>query len=99
MPRPVRGSATADTSTTLRFAHPRSRCHAGLLSNFEQPLPAPGQAFSVQPRAFFACCREVPPTAVTYGEDAGHWTPYPASPDAAVIVTPRRLKCASARRI
>src|SRR4051794_41313119 len=64
---PVFGSATADTSATVRAAQDASCCHAGLaVSRAEQPEPAPDQAVSVQPRALVAVLSEVPPTAVTY---------------------------------
>ncbi len=37
----------------------------------------------------------VPPTAVTYLDAAGYWTPYPLSPVETVIATPGWLKCVS----
>src|SRR5690242_10891358 len=74
-PSPLSGSATAETSATVRCAQRRSCCQAGLRSYREQPLPAPGQACSVQPRRFVAGSRVVPPTAVTNRDDAGHCTP------------------------
>src|SRR6185437_9844009 len=73
---PVFGSATAETSATVRRAQPVSVCHAGFGSN------------SVQPRAFAAVVSDVPPTAVTSGEAAGYETPNPSSPELAVIATP-----------
>src|SRR3954468_4182959 len=48
---PVSGSATAETSPTVRLAQPASVCHVGLGSKALQPLPAPDHAHSVQPRA------------------------------------------------
>ena len=42
---------------------------------FEQPLPAPLQTVSLQPRLLPAVLRLVPPTAVTYWEAAGNSTP------------------------
>ena len=62
---PVSGSATADTSASLRLAQPVSCCHAGLAMKAEQPLPAPDQAVSLKPRAPKEYRRDVPPTAVT----------------------------------
>ena len=47
---PVFGSATAETSATVRFAHPPSVCQDGLPMYALQPLPAPLQTVSVQPR-------------------------------------------------
>src|SRR5919202_3563404 len=62
---PVSGSATADTSATVRFAQPASVCQDGLGSKALQPLPAPDHADSVQPRAVdVARVSDVPPTAV-----------------------------------
>src|SRR5437764_11425878 len=78
MATPVFGSATAETSATLRIEQPASFCQLGLGSQIEQPLPgpsagsvAPPHAVSLQPRALFALTSDVPPTAVTYGEAAG----------------------------
>jgi hypothetical protein len=85
---PVFGSATAETSATVRRAQPVSVCHAGFGSNALQPLPAPLHADSIQPRAFAAVVSDVPPTAVTSGEAAGYETPNPLSPELAVIATP-----------
>ena len=60
------GSATADTSATVRFAQPVSFCQLGFALYAEQPLPAPDQADSVQPREEEPpVVRCVPPTAVT----------------------------------
>src|SRR5436309_13158904 len=63
--RPVRGSATAATSATVRRAQPRSCCHAGFGSYLEQPLPEPLHAVSDHPRAVEVLRSVVPPTAVT----------------------------------
>src|SRR5690349_7184816 len=93
---PVFGSATAETSATVRRAQPVSVCQAGLGSKALQPLPAPLHALSRQPRVVVASrVSEVPPTAVTFGEDAGHETPKPLSPELAVIAMPGWLKWAS----
>src|SRR3954451_14704494 len=62
---PVFGSATAETSATVRRAHPVSVCHDCFASYDEHPLPAPDHTLSDQPRAFDARDRLVPPTAVT----------------------------------
>ena len=59
------GSATAETSATVRRAQPVSVCQEGLGSYAEQPLPAPFHAVSDQPRAFELGLRLVPPTATT----------------------------------
>ncbi len=68
------GSATAEMSVVPRRL-PQGvapSCHAGRASSTEQPLPAPDQALSVQPRAVpEARVRLVPPTATTRGEVAG----------------------------
>jgi hypothetical protein len=57
--------------------------------NAEQPLPAPDQADSVQPRVVPVAFRsDVPPTATTNCEDAGYSTPKPASPVDAVTAMP-----------
>jgi len=85
---PVFGSATAETSATVRRAQPVSVCHAGVGSKALQPLPAPLHADSVRPRAFAAVVSDVPPTTVTRGEAAGYETPNPSSPELAVIATP-----------
>src|SRR5437868_5346230 len=67
--RPVPGSASAETSATLRRGQPASCCHAGLGSKSEHPLPDPLQAVSLKPRAVSSAVSVVPPTAVTYGDD------------------------------
>jgi hypothetical protein len=69
------GSATADTSAFAFFAQPVPVCHA-LALMVEQPLPAPLQADSVQPRVAVVDLRRlVPPTATTCENDAGDSTP------------------------
>src|SRR5690348_7895193 len=85
---PVAGSATAETSATVRLAQPGSDCQVGLAKTVLQPLPAPDQAVSVQPRVVGLSTRCVPPTAVTFGDDAGYWTPKPESPELTVMATP-----------
>ena len=72
---PVFGSATAETSATVRLAHPLSVCQGGLASYFEQPLPAPFHTVSFHPRGLLSRLSVVPPTAVTYGDAAGYSTP------------------------
>src|SRR5215471_21539269 len=95
MNTPGFGSATAETSATVRRLQAGSCCQAGLGSNFEQPepvppLPLPGgpQALSDQPRLFDERARWVPPTAVTNRLAAGYCTPNPSSPAEAVTTTP-----------
>src|SRR5262245_4658855 len=87
---PVFGSATADSSAVLRIGHCRSRCHAGLATNAEQPLPAPLHASSVQPRDPGPwCSRLVPPTAISLERRAGNWgVPKPSATEDTVIATP-----------
>src|ERR1035437_3992136 len=73
---PVAGSATPATWATGRLEQPMSSCQAGFASYWEQPLPAPAQADSAQPReAPGAGVSEVPPTAVTDRDAAGYCTP------------------------
>src|SRR6266702_350531 len=85
---PVFGSATADTSATVRWAQPVSVWNAGFGSKAEQPLPAPDHAVSDQPRALESWNSDVPPTEVTKGDAAGYSTPKPLSPLLAVTATP-----------
>ncbi|HEX3762039.1 MAG TPA: hypothetical protein VHW23_25235 [Kofleriaceae bacterium] len=92
---PVLGSATAETSATVRRAHPVSCCQLGLAYVALQPLPAPLHTVSVQPRVPVEVRSDVPPTAVTWGDDDGNSTPNPASPELAVIATPAWLYDAS----
>src|ERR1700753_2485228 len=68
----------------------------GLVSNAEQPEPAPLQADSVQPRVVpVDRVSEVPPTAVTNRDVAGYSAPLPSSPELTVMATPGWLKLAS----
>jgi hypothetical protein len=60
----VNGSATAETSFSVRPPQPGSLCQAGLVFEL-QPLPVPVQAVSAQPRALEAGVSVVPPTATT----------------------------------
>src|SRR5882724_12649466 len=85
---PVLGSATAETSATVRRAQPESVCQVGLAYTALHPLPAPLQAVSLQPRVLLLRTRLVPPTAVTCGEDAGNSTPKPLSPELTVTAIP-----------
>jgi hypothetical protein len=94
MATPVAGSATALTSPTVRREQPRSFCQEGLGNTLEQPLPVPLQTVSLQPRALDERTRRVPPTAVTYCEEAGNDSPKPESPEAAVSTWPGWLKSA-----
>ena len=50
-------------------------CQEGWEKTALQPLPAPDQAVSDQPRGVLEVVRLVPPTAVTQFEDAGNATP------------------------
>ncbi|MFD7020907.1 hypothetical protein [Streptomyces sp. NPDC059928] len=75
------GSATAETSATVRLEQPVSVCQDGFGSYAEQPEPAPlppelvPQTDSDQPRELLSRLSEVPPTAVTYWEAAGYSVP------------------------
>jgi hypothetical protein len=42
----------------------------------EQPEPAPLHTVSLQPRVLLAATKDVPPTAVTYADDAGKAAPW-----------------------
>ena len=65
---PVFGSATAETSATASPEHWVTEvCQDGLAFRVEQPLPAPLQAVSDQPRVLLALVRLVPPTPITSG--------------------------------
>ena len=73
---PVFGSATAETSATVRCPQPGSVCQLGLGLNALHPLPPSLQAPSTQPRAAVVdWTRLVPPTATTYCDDAGKLAP------------------------
>ena len=71
----VCGSETAETSATVRLEQPSSCCQAGFGSYALQPLPAPDQTVSDQPRELPDLDRLVPPTAITSGDAAGYATP------------------------
>src|SRR5438046_804607 len=88
---PVLGSAIAETSATVRFEQPASVCQLGFAYVVLQPEPAPLHTVSLQPRVLAAVLSEVPPTAITCGDDAGNETPKPESPELAVIATPAWL--------
>ncbi len=69
----------------VRFEQPGSVWYAGFGAKALQPLPAPLQAPSVQPRGFDDdLTRLVPPTASTWGEAAGNSAPKPLSPEETV---------------
>src|SRR6185312_11196303 len=80
---PVFGSATAETSATVRLAQPESFCHDGFASYAEQPEPAPPFELLVEPHTASTQPRDddddlvsdVPPTAVTPTDAAGYSTP------------------------
>ncbi len=76
----------------MRLAQPVSLCQAGLGSYAEQPEPVPLHTSSLDHVLSPFSCRVVPPTAVTYWDAAGNSTPYPLSPEEAVIITPGWLK-------
>lgn len=69
------GSATAETSFSVRFPQPVSACQAGLDSPVEQPDPLSGHTYSVKPRVLAARSRVVPPTETTSREAAGYSVP------------------------
>src|SRR5690348_14349430 len=72
---PLEGSASAETSATVRRMHPLSFCHVGFGSKALQPLPAPAQTVSLRRVLLVLRVRVVPPTPVTYCDDAGYCTP------------------------
>ena len=72
---PVSGSATADTSVSMRFVQLASVCQLGLVISALQPLPPLLQAPSAQPRDDVEVVSDVPPTATTPAEVAGYETP------------------------
>src|SRR5882672_1878490 len=84
---PVLGSATAETSASMRRAQPASCCQLGLANTVLQPLPAPLHTVS---RGVAPMWTEVPPIARTPGEVAGNCGPprKPLSPELAVTVMP-----------
>ena len=86
------GSATAETSATVRLEQPVSCCQEGLASTPEQPEPAPDHTLSVQPRVLELRVSAVPPTAVTFFDAAGYSVTKPLSPEETVIATPGWLK-------
>src|SRR5258706_9866159 len=89
---PVLGSATAETSASIRCAQPVSCCQDGFPKYALQPLPAPLHALSVQPRLVPAApMRLVPPTATTCPSAAGNSTPQPLSPELALTAIPGSL--------
>ena len=90
---PVFGSATAETSASMRLVHPVSVSKLGFAMNWLQPEPPSSHAVSVQPRVlelFFV--RLVPPAATTNCDVAGNAAPKPLSPELAVIRMPGWLK-------
>ena len=75
---PVSTAASAATSSSVRMVQPSSFCHEGLGSCLLQPLPVPMNSsgsfhtVSLQPRGLAASLySDVPPTATTFGDDAG----------------------------
>ena len=67
-------------SFEVRLAQMLSLCHAGFATNALQPPPLADQSVSDQPRALPSRASDVPPTAMTCDDDAGHCAPAPASP-------------------
>src|ERR1700758_1336443 len=92
MAAPVFGSASAETSVTVRRMHPESFCQSGFGSYALQPLPVPLHTVSLLRVLFAFNVRLVPPTAGTYCEAAGYSTPKPLSPEENVIGFPVTLK-------
>src|SRR5437016_2109233 len=72
---PLAGDASAATSPIVRRAQRLSICHVGFSNTLLQPLPAPFQTASLQPRLLLSVWRYVPPTAITFGMSAGACTP------------------------
>src|SRR6185369_4747656 len=68
---PVAGSATAEMSEIMRRGQLGSFCQAGFGMCELQPLPAPRQVVSAQPRADVDFVSVVPPTERTHGRFAG----------------------------
>src|ERR1700760_2478750 len=90
---PTEESARNETSGIARPCVPQRSatfCQPGTPTMSLQPFPEPFQTASPQPRGLVgSAVRLVPPTAVTYGEEAGNWTwPIPRSPALAVIAIP-----------
>ena len=87
---PVFGSASADTSVTMRLLHCVSVCQVGFAVMLLHPLPLPDQAVSEARVPDAVSSSEVPPTAVTPRDAAGEPGPnedHPESPDAATNAT------------
>src|ERR1700685_2711122 len=59
-------------SLDVRFAQPVSDCQAGFAMYALQPPPLALHTVSDQPRALPSRASDVPPTATTCDEDAGH---------------------------
>src|SRR5947209_265744 len=68
---PVKGSASAAMSATVRRLQPESVCQAGLGSYALQPLPAPAHAFSLRRVPFLFSSSVVPPNADHRGRGGG----------------------------
>jgi hypothetical protein len=85
---PVFGSATAETSASMRLPQRLCDCHDGLGMYALQPLPESAHTVSAQPRDEDDFASDVPPTASTYCEVAGNSAPYAWSPALAVTRTP-----------
>jgi hypothetical protein len=85
---PVFGSATAETSASMRLLQTVCVCQLGFGMNALHPLPPLLQAFSAQPRVDVDLASEVPPTARTYCDVAGNSAPKAWSPELAVTRMP-----------
>src|ERR1700722_20009710 len=55
--------------------------YAGSFSYALTPPPLPDHALSAMSSPLDASCNDVPPTPITFGEDAGQLAPVPSSPD------------------
>ena len=75
--RPVFGSATAETSATVRWPQPVSVCQLGLGMNGAAAAArvVPGALDPAARAARSTDTRLVPPTPTTYCDDAGKLTP------------------------
>src|SRR5215475_1758725 len=74
---PVLGSATAETSASMRRVQPVSCCQLGLANTVLQPLPVASVLLVSQTvsRGVLPMWTAVPPTARTPVHVAGNWGP------------------------
>src|SRR5262249_55473960 len=87
MATPVSGSAPYATSGTPRWPIRTPDWYAGAANTRLNPPPPSAQAVSPRYVPSAATDSRVPPTANTFGEDAGPSAPAPESPAAATNVT------------